>query len=140
MIYSLLSTLSDNHPQQEQDDYQCVALSRHELLAELKMLLNSRVRHPGIEAIPLINTSVLNFGIDESCQQTEDLISRKNIMHQRLEAALARYEPRLTQVTVTSKQERAEEIIFSVQGYYLQKLLTIQFKWDDGARVFYFDE
>ncbi len=140
MIYSLLLTLSDNHPQKTEDDYHCEALSHQELLTELKMLLNSRVRYPGIDAIPLINTSVLNFGIDESFQQTAELTPRRNIMEQRLKVAITRYEPRLTQVSITSKQSSPEEIAFTLQAYYLHQPLTLRLIWNDGVGVFYFDE
>ncbi|ANI82679.1 GPW/gp25 family protein [Kosakonia oryzae] len=140
MIYSLLSTLSDNHPLREEDDYHCEALTHHDLLKELKMLLSSRARYPGIEEIPLINTSVLNFGIDESFQQIDELLPRRNIMEHRLKTAIARFEPRLTQVSITSKQDKPDEIQFNVQANYLQKRLTIQLIWNDDTGVFYFDE
>lgn len=140
MIHSLLLTLSDNHPLREEDDYQCEALSHHQLLTELNMCLSSRARYPGIEEIPLINTSVLNFGIDESFQQTNELTPRRTIMEHRLKTAIARFEPRLTQVSITSKQDKPEEIQFNVQANYLQKRLTIQLIWNDDTGVFYFDE
>ncbi|KIS45671.1 GPW/gp25 family protein [Kosakonia radicincitans] len=140
MIHSLLLTLSDNHPLREEDDYQCEALSHHQLLTELNMCLSSRARYPGIEEIPLINTSVLNFGIDESFQQTNELTPRRTIMEHRLKTAIARFEPRLTQVSITSKQDNPEEIQFNVQANYLQKRLTIQLIWNDDTGVFYFDE
>jgi type VI secretion system protein ImpF len=140
MIHSLLLTLSDNHPLREEDDYQCEALSHHQLLTELNMCLSSRARYPGIEEISLINTSVLNFGIDESFQQTNELTPRRTIMEHRLKTAIARFEPRLTQVSITSKQDKPEEIQFNVQANYLQKRLTIQLIWNDDTGVFYFDE
>jgi len=140
MIHSLLLTLSDNHPLREEDDYQCEALSHHQLLTELNMCLSSRARYPGIEEIPLINTSVLNFGIDESFQQTNELTPRRTIMEHRLKTAIARFEPRLTQVSITSKQDKPEEIQFNVQANYLQQRLTIQLIWNDDTGVFYFDE
>ncbi|QJT81115.1 GPW/gp25 family protein [Kosakonia sp. MUSA4] len=140
MIHSLLLTLSDNHPLREEDDYQCEALSHHQLLTELNMCLSSRARYPGIEEIPLINTSVLNFGIDESFQQTNELTPRRNIMEQRLKTTIARFEPRLTQVSITSTQVKPEHIKFEVQANYLNKHLTIRLIWNDDTGVFYFDE
>ncbi|MBS1205599.1 MAG: hypothetical protein H6R25_2498 [Proteobacteria bacterium] len=140
MIHSLLLTLSDNHPLREEDDYQCDALSHHQLLTELNMCLSSRARYPGIEEIPLINTSVLNFGIDESFQQTNELIPRRNIMEQRLKTTIARYEPRLTQVSITSTQDEPEYIKFQLQANYLNKRITIRLIWNDDTGVFYFDE
>lgn len=140
MIYSLLLTLSDNHPLREEDDYQCEALSHHQLLAELNMCLSSRARYPGIEEIPLINTSVLNFGINESFQKTNELAPRRNIMEQRLQTTIARYEPRLTQVSIISTQVNPEHIKFELQANYLNKPLTIRLIWNDDTGVFYFDE
>ncbi|WP_312414944.1 GPW/gp25 family protein [Pseudescherichia sp.] len=140
MTVSLLSRLSDNHPQRVEDDYQWENGGQDTLIAELKMLFNSRARLPDIEAMPLVNASIINYGFNESFSNVLEISARRNIMEQRLRNTLARFEPRLTQVSLTSSKTSTEFISFMIQAMYRQQPVTLELKWDDCTGRFYFNE
>jgi len=140
MTASLLSRLSDNNPLSVEDDYHWDKDEQGALIAELKMLFNSRARLPNIEDIPLINASILNYGFNESFSNILEVSARRSVMEQRLRNMLARYEPRLTQVSLTSNKESTEFISFMLQAYYQQQPIVLALKWDDCTGRLYFYE
>lgn len=140
MIPSLLSRLSDNHPCELEDNYHCEEKPEETLLKELMMLLMSRTRTPDIEAIEYVNASILNYGIDESFSRVREVNTRKSTIEKRLMSALARFEPRLTNISVTSHTADSQNIIFTLQGYYAQSPVLFELEWDDCNGRFYLHE
>lgn len=140
MIPSLLSRLSDNHPCELEDNYHCEEKPEETLLKELMMLLMSRTRTPDIEAIQYVNASILNYGIDESFSGVREVNTRKSTIEKRLMSALARFEPRLTKISVASHTANSQNIIFSLQGYYAQSPVLFELEWDDCNGRFYLHE
>lgn len=140
MAPSLLSRLSDNHPSIEQDDYQWEKNRTNILLDELKMLLNSRVYQPGIEDISLVNESVLNYGINDAIDGNEEFSGWPVVLQQRIITMIARFEPRLTDVSVNYKTGKDEEHLFILRAYYLSTPLALELKWSACAGRFYFNE
>ncbi|MFX2610778.1 hypothetical protein [Enterobacter mori] len=141
MSASLLSRLSDNHPQrEEEDDYWWENDISKMLLTELELLFTSRVRQAGIEAIPLVNASILNYGINESLWTVTEANTRRLVMEQRLLNLLSRFEPRLTRVSLTSTMDNPAFILFTLNAYYMQSPVVIELKWNDCTGRFYFDE
>jgi type VI secretion system protein ImpF len=140
MTASLLSRLSDNYPLRTEDDYHWVEQTQDILLTELKMLLMSRVRLLDIENIPLINSSVLNYGIDESFSKIEEINARLPMLETRLKNAFSRFEPRLTNVKLSSSTNNLQAMNFILHAHYLHQPVTIELRWDDCTGRFYFNE
>lgn len=136
---SLLRRLSDNQPQVEEDNDETEGKNSW-LLDELKMLFSSRSRFPDIEAIPLVNSSIVNYGIDESLLLITEDNERKTVIKQRIQTALQRFEPRLTHVTITARAENTSNITFAINAQHKQKPLTVELVWDNGIGKFYFNE
>ncbi|MEW7314514.1 GPW/gp25 family protein [Buttiauxella gaviniae] len=136
---SLLLRLSDNFPQDENEHYQSEEKSTW-LLNELKMLFSSRARFAWIENLPLVNASVLNYGINESVSQIHDTDRRKTVIEERIKNTLLRFEPRLTDVVIITKMNESSNIIFEINA--LHKTLPVNFAlvWDDCTGKFYFNE
>ncbi|WP_330984096.1 MULTISPECIES: hypothetical protein [Enterobacterales] len=140
MTTSLLSRLSDNYPLREEDDYPWALQPYEVLLSEFKMLLTSRARLPDIENIPLINASVLNYGIDESFSKTNEIGSRRLMMETRLKNTIARFEPRLTQISLTSNMTDSHTICFILRGVFFLTPIVLELTWNDSTGRFYFNE
>ncbi|RJT36251.1 GPW/gp25 family protein [Rahnella woolbedingensis] len=134
---SLLLRLSDNHPRIEKDSYRTEDKSTW-LIDELKMLLSSRSRFSYIENIPQVNASILNYGIDESVSQISELDERKQIIEMRIKKSLQRFEPRLTEVSIITKTDSPEHVIFEITGLCHLMPVKIELVWDDCTGRFYF--
>ncbi|NTZ52934.1 hypothetical protein [Citrobacter gillenii] len=140
MTSSLLSKLRDDHPLHAEDDFLWEKLSHADFLSELKMLLTSRIRQPEIESIPQINSSILNYGIDESFSKINEVDSRLPTMEIRLSMAIARFEPRLTHLTLQSFTDDLQAMTFIINANYMHKRITLELRWDDCTGRFYFNE
>lgn len=139
MSLSFMSRLCDDQPLSEEDEYSWDEDSHDILLRELKMLLTSRVRQAGLEDIDLINSSILNYGIDESFSKINELATRRIILEQRLKNAIARFEPRLTSVSLFSDITE-QAILFTLQALYRDVPFTLELQWKDCTGRFYFNE
>ena len=140
MIASLLYRLSDNNPLREEEHYQLVSPPHRTLLNELKMLLMSRAQLPYIEDIPRINISILNYGINGTFSNIDEKDSRRLILEARLKNAIARFEPRLSQVTLTGNADNSHVISFILRGFYISTPIALELTWNDCSGRFYFNE
>lgn len=140
MTTSLLLRLSDNHPQRHEDDYRWASLTPDVLLNEIKMVLFSRVRMTENEQIPFINTSILNYGIDESFSNITDINARLPLLECRITNAISRFEPRLTDVTLNSTIDNNQSMNFIMRGMYCNHPFEMDLRWDDCTARFYFNE
>ncbi|MEZ2578329.1 GPW/gp25 family protein [Buttiauxella ferragutiae] len=137
---SLILRLADNSPLDDRDHYPWVSDTREILIAELKMLFTSRTRIPDIEDIPLVNASVLNYGFDESFSRVNEASVRHLAMEQKIKRTISRFEPRLSEVSVSSRTGSSEFILFTLRAYYLGAHVILDMKWNDDTGRFYFDE
>lgn len=128
---SLLQRLSDNHPGREEDVF--LTANENWLFDELKMLFSSCSRLTFLEDIPLINSSVLNYGINASVTQLVELEQRKWVMEQRIKNVLCRFESRLTDVAVSVSSHQVSRIMFDIHARYLESSILFQLEWDDCA-------
>ncbi|WP_237932226.1 GPW/gp25 family protein [Buttiauxella sp. S19-1] len=140
MTASLLFRLSDNHPLCEEDDYHWKSLSFEIQLNELKMLLMSCSRLPGIENIPLVNASILNYGIDTSFRKMNDMNSRRETLKTCLKTVIARFEPRLDKVTITDNSDCTHSIKFVLHGIFVSTPIALKLTWNDCIERFDFNE
>lgn len=140
MVVSLLCRLSDNYPLREEDDNSWNIHNPEALLRELKMLLISRVRLQDIENIPQVNSSVLNYGIDESFNNIENISLRLPMMEMRLKNAISRFEPRLTDVEIIGYTNNEHSMNFILHAQYLRQPISLELRWDDCTGGFHFNE
>ena len=136
---SLLLRLSDNHPQIE-EEYDWTEEKSTWLLSELKMLFSSRSRFAHIETIPLVNTSILNYGINESVSQIHEMDRRKSVIEERIKNILQRFEPRLTGVDIITRTENPSAVIFEINAIHRALPVKFALVWDDCSGKFYFNE
>lgn len=136
---SLLLILSDNSPLQTIDDLPYIdphIFFKH----ELNMLLSSRIRFKYIEQIPLLNTSVLNYGINEPPSPTTDPIQRTADLKEQIELAIHRFEPRLMQVFINIYKSTLVATTFNIEAKYKTKSLHLMFTWNHCQGRGYFHE
>lgn len=136
MAASLLTRLSDDHPLQPGEDALWEADEKTVLIDELLMVLTSRPRLPGISTLPLINTSVLNYGFDGSFQQDDDGRTRHQIIGAHLRHTLLHFEPRLSAIQLSVRQHYADHLHFTLDAYYAGAPFTLELIWDDYSGRF----
>ncbi|HHR6132081.1 TPA: hypothetical protein ACS72K_003726 [Providencia alcalifaciens] len=140
MSISLLSRLSDNNPLNLDDNVEVGLDPQAMMVSELKMLLTSRVRMPNVGDIPLLEHSILNYGIDESFSPIEKGKARLSVLELRLKKAISAFEPRLTQVELFGTINDYQMMNFRLFAYYLGREVALEFCWDDVSRRFHFNE
>lgn len=134
---SLLQRLSDDNPKQQDELLETV---EDYLEDEIMMLLSSRPRFSDVENIPVLNGSILNYGINESFSSDMPQGERKPILQARLEMAIRRFEPRLKDVSFTSVNQGVTGILFFVDAYYQSRPVHYKLIWDDAINRFYLSE
>lgn len=136
---SLLLRLCDDFPLDEEKLY-LAGKDKDWILSELDMLFTSRPRFSYLEMLPLVNTSVLNFGINESLLPDYDVEDRKKIIAERIKNTLKRFEPRLTDVTIIIKADNPDHVIFEINALHQELPMKFELIWDDCTGKFYLDE
>ena len=136
---SLLLRLCDDYPLDEEELY-LAGKDKDWILSELDMLFTSRPRFLYLETLPLVNTSVLNFGINESLLPDYDVEDRKKIIAERIKNTLKRFEPRLTDVTIIIKADNPDHVIFEINALHQELPMKFELIWDDCTGKFYLDE
>lgn len=134
---SLLQRLSDDNPKQQGES---VEVTESNFEAEVMMLLYSRPRFSDVENIPVLNCTVLNYGIDEHFSSDMPKGERKFILQGRLETAIRRFEPRLKNVSFTVANEGIAGMIFLIDAHYQNKPVHYKLIWDDAISRFYLSE
>lgn len=135
-----MTRLSDEDPSHTEDNHAKKEDYQEAFFYELRMLLTSRSRIPEIENISLVNCSVLNYGINESFTDIGEINSRRPALEQRLHDTIARFEPRLSKVSVTSAIIDNDKIVFTINAFYLQYPVLVELEWEDCTGRFYFNE
>lgn len=136
---SLLLRLSDNLPHVEKDSDRIDEKGAW-LFNELKMLFSSRSRFPHIEPLPLVNASILNYGINVAVSTISEPEQRKAVIEERIQRALQRFEPRLTDVEITSHTDNAFNVIFEINALYKASPMKFELVWNDSTDKLYFYE
>ncbi|NIH07164.1 GPW/gp25 family protein [Providencia rettgeri] len=140
MIPSLIFRLMDNHPLKIEDDFMFEVVPYDVLLVELNMVLTSRIRLPDIEKLQGVNSSILNYGINESLNEISELNSRHMIIEDSIFKAISRFEPRLVNVLINTSVLSPELIKYTVHAFYLDKPVTFILEWNNCTRSLYFNE
>jgi len=132
---SLLQQLSDNNPK-DQNDISEEEDKSSTLIDEILLLLSSRPRSYRIDDIPLINASILNYGVSDVFASDTPRLERNAIMQSRIETALQRFEPRLKNVCVTPGEELGSLCSFIIDAETLAGEVRYRLMWDDVISQF----
>ncbi|PBI77978.1 hypothetical protein A9993_24370 [Rahnella victoriana] len=132
---SLLQQLSDNNPKDQSDISEAEDKSST-LIDEILLLLSSRPRSYRIDDIPLINASILNYGVSDVFASDTPRLERNAIMQSRIETALQRFEPRLKNVCVTPGEELGSLCSFIIDAETLAGEVRYRLMWDDVISQF----
>lgn len=137
MNNSLLQRLADDSPENNEDEWEAKS---HWIFDELRMLFDSRPRIRSLEKNNAVNSTVINYGLDEGFYSQENTASRGEIMRLRIENLLARFEPRLIGVTVNIHQPNLPCVEFIIQAQWNDQSLRCTLIWDDAMSTFYLNE
>lgn len=136
---SLLQLLSDNNPTDEQDNY-TDEIQINFLLDELEMLFSSRTCFSYIEDVPLVNSSILNYGIDETMVKSNISNQQLDLIEKYIEKILLRFEPRLVGVSVVINRISMFKIYIQISAWYENLPINLMLNWDIERRRFSFNE
>ncbi|MCE0844168.1 GPW/gp25 family protein [Buttiauxella sp. A2-C1_F] len=137
MNNSLLQRLADDMPDSIEDEWETKS---HWIFDELRMLFDSRPRIRSLEENNAVNSTVINYGLDEGFYSQESSIARGEIMRLRIENLLARFEPRLIDVSVNIHQPNLPRVEFIIQAQWNDQSLSCTLIWDDAMSTFYLNE
>lgn len=132
---SLLQQLSDNNPK-DQNDISEEEDKSSTLIDEILLLLSSRPRSYRIDDIPLINESILNYGVSDVFSSDTPRLERNTIMQSRIQMALQRFEPRLKNISVTPGEELGSLCSFIINAETLNGEVRYRLMWDDVISQF----
>ncbi|MGB7801765.1 hypothetical protein [Buttiauxella sp.] len=132
---SLLQQLSDDNPK-DQNDISEAEYKSSTLIDEILLLLSSRPRSYRIDDIPLINGSILNYGVSDVFASDTPRLERNGIMQSRIEIALQRFEPRLKNICVTPGEELGSLCSFIIDAETSTGGVRYRLMWDDVISQF----
>ncbi|MBU9809459.1 GPW/gp25 family protein [Rahnella sp. C60] len=132
---SLLQLLSDNNPK-DQNDFTEAEDKNSTFIDEILLLLSSRPRSYHIDNIPLVNESILNYGINDAFSSDTPRLERNAIIQSRIEMALRRFEPRLKNVCVTPGEEKGSLCSFIIDAETFNGEVRFRLVWDDVISQF----
>lgn len=138
-MISLLTLLSDNTPHQTEECNEGESKSS-ELIDELIMLLTSRPRSRHIIHDPILEKSVMNYGIHDIFPEGMILSDKRLVLISRIEGALKLFEPRLTQVEIKVVKDKSSETVFRLEANFDKRFIRYFLKWDDAMNQFYLRE
>lgn len=135
---SLLQKLSDDCPGKKDDaelvNYNVISITH--LFSEIMMLLSSRARLFYIENLKDINTSVVNYGIDEYFDDNVNRNQQAIILQKRIKTTFERFEPRLSNVIIDFKLQPLSITNFCVSAVFHKQNIDFILIWDEAIRQF----
>lgn len=136
---SLLQLLSDNNPTEERDSY-ADEIQKKFLIDELKMLFSSRTFFTYIGDVYLVNSSILNYGIDETMVEANINNQQFDLIEKYIEKLLSRFEPRLVSVSVAINRITMLKVYIEICACYENNPIKLMLNWDIERRRFNFNE
>ncbi|HBE5310659.1 TPA: lysozyme family protein [Escherichia coli] len=136
-MHSFLQFLRDDSPDSLEDVLNFAPSD--DLKCELGMLLSSRPLHLEIDELPLINSSVLNYGIKSlvySISDGEHSDTVNGEISSRILLMLQRYEPRLEAPVVEHIVNDEHYSYFSVTALLFMDRVKLCIKWDKNSGEF----
>lgn len=140
MATSLLFLLSDDNPLCKEDDNDWVKSPQDVIQDDLKMLLTSRTRCSNLEHVPLINGTILNYGISDSIGKSSDKSTVCINLTVHLKEIISRFEPRMSNVKVNGYIDHLNIIRFSISCCFCNAPIVLKLAWDDCIGKFSFYE
>lgn len=127
---TLLQRLSDDNPGISVDPQD----GEHKagmLIDEVLLLLSSKPRCVEAESMPLVNASVVNYGIKDTFSTDISDITRNSIMQERIQLSLLRFEPRLKNTLVYSDNHENHTHCFVIEADTVDGHVFYRVMWDD---------
>ena len=140
-MHSFLQRLRDDNPGSLEDHLNFVPSD--DLKYELGMLLSSRPLYLEIDELPLVNSSVLNYGIKSSVYgvsagEHSDAVNGE--ISSRILMMLRRYEPRLEKPVVEHLSSDDNYSFFSVTALFFMDRVKLCIKWEKNSGEFSLNE
>ncbi|WP_148872912.1 GPW/gp25 family protein [Serratia marcescens] len=132
---TLLQRLSDNNPSNQEDTAEAEDKSSR-LAEEMLLLLSSRPRSQHLEHISLINSSILNYGVNDVFDPDTPRVERNAIMQSRIQVALQRFEPRLKNIVVSAGEQHGSYCAFIIEADTHHEHVRYCLMWDDVLSQF----
>lgn len=132
---TLLQHLADDNTknadeQQEAEDQSEV------LIADILLIFSSRPRSYYVENIPVINESIINYGVSDIFSSDTPRLERNSIMRERIQTALKRFEPRLNQIEVFPGHTQNGISSFIIEAEAFFGPVRYHLMWDDVISQF----
>jgi type VI secretion system protein ImpF len=134
---TILQRLMDDNPK-DQTDLAERDEKKDNLIDEILFILSSRPRVNDVGHLPLINESIINYGLDDVFPGGIPLLERISIMESRIRTALQRFEPRLKNVAIFSNENKNNLCSFIIEADTESGNVRYCLLWDNVLSQFYF--
>lgn len=134
---SLLQRLADDIPEQPDAVWE---IQRNWIFDELRMLFDSRPRMSVAKDNNILKGTILNYGLDESTLVCDEKKNKIEMMQQRIQELIERFENRLSDVSVHIKSTHSPQVEFVIQAKWQHETLKYMLVWDDAMSIFYLNE
>lgn len=128
---SLLLSLSDNDVDYSQQSESIMGDKNSILSAEIMMILSTRPCEKNISDTPLVNTSILNYGVSDVFEHDIPKMEVAAILAARIKTALIRFEPRLNDIQVVAENKSGSFYYFIIQATSIDGPVFYRVMWDD---------
>ena len=138
-MHSFLQFLRDDNPGSSEDNMDFTPSD--DLKYELGMLLSSRPSYLETDELPLVNGSVLNYGIKPSIYtavEHSDIVNGD--LSSRLLIMLQRYEPRLKNPIIDHLFSDCNYSHFSITALFFMDKVKFRIKWNKNSGEISLDE
>lgn len=132
---TLLQRLADDNPKNVDEHHEAEDQSEV-LIADILLLLSSRPRSYHVGNIPVINESIINYGVSDVFASDTPRLDRNSIMCERIQTALERFEPRLNHIEVFPghTQDGISSFIIEAESFFGH--VRYHLMWDDVISQF----
>ncbi|MHA0273234.1 GPW/gp25 family protein [Enterobacter ludwigii] len=132
---TLLQRLTDDNPK-DRNDLGADENKSDVLINDILLLLSSRPRSYHVDDIPLINESIINYGVSDFFTGDTQRQARIPIMRDRVQLALTRFEPRLKNIEVSIGEELNGISSFVIEANTINGAVRYHLMWDDVISLF----
>jgi type VI secretion system protein ImpF len=134
---SLLKRLSDDQIDVKKQSDSEIGDKTSILFEEIMMILSSRPYDNSLSDVPLVNASILNYGISDVFDSD---IPIATILVSRIALALIRFEPRLYDIQVKAEDKNGPFFFFIIEANTVAGPVRYRIMWDHVISRFSWSE
>lgn len=140
-MISLLTRLADDHPNQPEEfgEHSSVNIE-DKIIDEVMMILSSRPRSIFRADDPLLQGTIINYGINEHFPSDLSQHERYSLLRERIKNSLITFEPRLKNIHVAVSEKDLSETVFTLEADYNSHFIRCFLVWDDAMSQFFLRE